>query len=98
MQTVPKITALQAQAIANQFLSDHLPDRFTADQPTLAEDIWQVPVILAYPSIGSLGIVGEIWVSAATESMVSHTELATIKAAGLHLYEIYQNAIETAFS
>ncbi len=28
----PHITALQAQATANLFLSDHLPDRFTADQ------------------------------------------------------------------
>jgi hypothetical protein len=93
MQTVLKITALQAQAIANQFLSDHLPDRFTADQPTLAEDIWQVPVILAYPRIGALGVVGEVWVSAATEAMLSHTELAAMKAAGLHLYKTHQNAI-----
>jgi len=30
-KTIPHITALQAQAVANGFLSDHLPDRFTAD-------------------------------------------------------------------
>ncbi len=98
MQTFPQITAQQAQAIANQFLSDHLPDRFTADQPTLAADVWQVPVILTYPRIGPLGVVGEIWVSAATEAVVSYTELADIKAAGLHLYKMHQNAIETALS
>ncbi len=98
MQTIPKNTAQQAQAIANQFLSDHLPDRFTADQPVLTEDAWRVPILLTYPRIGALGVVGEIWVSAATDAVLAHTELAVIKAAGLNLYETHQNAIATAFS
>ncbi|MBW4443644.1 MAG: hypothetical protein KME10_20910 [Plectolyngbya sp. WJT66-NPBG17] len=59
MQTVPRITAQQAQAISNEFLSDHISDRFTADQPYFVENFWVVPVILTYPNIGSLGQVGE---------------------------------------
>lgn len=53
MKTVPQVTAQQAQAAANHFLSNHLPDRFTADQAQLTAtgDVWQVPVILAYPFI-----------------------------------------------
>jgi hypothetical protein len=65
MKTIPRVSAQQAQAAANHFLSDHLSDRFTADQAQLRKtgDSWQVPVILAYPVIGSVGQVGEIWVS-----------------------------------
>jgi hypothetical protein len=33
-----RVTALQAQGIANEFLSNSLPDRFTADQPKLADN------------------------------------------------------------
>ena len=56
MKTVPQVTAQQAHAAVNQFLSDYLPDRFTADQAQLSVtgEVWQVPVILAYPMIGSL--------------------------------------------
>jgi hypothetical protein len=41
------VTELQAQSATNLFLSDHLPDRFTADQPVLnsTRDTWHVPVI-----------------------------------------------------
>ncbi len=53
IHTAPRLTAMQAQAAANLFLNDHLPDRFTADQPQLkaAINVWQVPVILVYPGI-----------------------------------------------
>jgi len=65
MKVVPQVTALQAQAAANLFLSDHLGDRFTADQAKISatDDVWEVPVILTYPLIGSVGQVGEILVS-----------------------------------
>jgi hypothetical protein len=55
MQVIPQITALQAQALVNRFLSDRLPDRFTANQPELVTEVeWRVPVILVYPHVGSL--------------------------------------------
>lgn len=98
MQTKPTLTAQNAQAIANLFLSDTLPDRFTADQPTLADTIWHVPVILAYPGIGSIGIVGEIQIDLHSESIVSHTALDEMKAIGLKLYKAHQHEIEAAFS
>ena len=47
-----RVTALQAQALVNDFLSNSLPDRFTADSSELVDDRWQVSVILAYPQIG----------------------------------------------
>jgi hypothetical protein len=92
------LSALEAQGIANEFLSDCLPDRFTADQPVWAESHWRVPVILAYPIVGPIGEVGELWVDAARSQVVSHTPLAAMKQLGMNLYAARQDEIEAAFS
>jgi len=96
----PQVTALQAQAAANLFLNDRLPDRFTADQPQLspAGDLWRVPVILAYPFVGSLGEVGEILISTDSEAVVSHTPLDDMKGKAQRLYDAHRDEIEAAFS
>jgi hypothetical protein len=100
IRTVPQVTALQAQAAANLFLSDHLPDRFTAAQPQLiaADKVWQVPIILAYPGIGSLGCVGGIQISTTEEKVITHTPLADMKQTARQLYDTHRDAIEAAFS
>jgi hypothetical protein len=84
MKTAPQTTAQQAQAAANLFLSNHLPDRFTADQAQLSETAkaWEVPVILAYPGLGSLGRGGAICVSTTSEAILSFTPFDEIKQAG----------------
>lgn len=95
-----RITALQAQALTNSFLSDRLPDRFTADSPleTLRERAeWRVPVILAYPGIGSLGEVGEAYVDNEVGTILSHTSLEQMKQKGMELYATNQDAIKAAF-
>lgn len=98
--TAPTVTALQAQATANLFLNDNLPDRFTCDQPQLCkdEDAWLVPVILCYPFVGSIGQVGEIIVSVEEEKIISHTPLDEMKQKTIELYEVNRNEIEAAFS
>lgn len=100
MKTAPQVTAQQAQAAANHFLSDHLPDRFTADQAqlTATADVWQIPVFLAYPFLGSVGQVGEVLVSTASAVVVSHTPFEAMKEAGQRLYEAHHDAIQAAFS
>src|SRR5205085_4866669 len=52
--TVPKTTAFEAQAAANLFLLNHLPDRFLAAVPSFdnAAQVWRVPIVVAYPVIG----------------------------------------------
>ena len=94
--TVPTITALQAQAEANLFLSDHLPDRFMAAQPSFdaAANVWRVPVLLSYAIIGPVGQTGEILVSATSEKVISYTPLEEMKAAARTLYEQHRDAIE----
>jgi hypothetical protein len=69
--TVPKITALDAEAAASLFLNDHLPDRITAGDPRfdVQSGVWRVPVLLAYPIIGSVGEIGEIIVSSQMEDI-----------------------------
>ena len=90
------ITALEAQAAANLFLSDHLPDRFCADDPRLDEaaQVWRVPVLLAYPIIGPVGQTGEILVSTTSEEIVSYTPLDEMRAAANMLIEQHRDAIE----
>jgi hypothetical protein len=97
MQTVPQITALQAQALVNYFLSDSLPDRFTADQPQWSnlDQHWRVPIVLAYPSLGVLGVVGEVRVSPVAEQVIEHTAFEQMKQRGLELYAVNREAIET---
>ena len=99
IDSAPKVTALQAQATANLFLSDHLPDRFTADQPqrNALDHVWHVPVVLAYPGVGVVGCVGEICIHTVSETIVSHTLLAEMKQAAQALYDVHRDAIEAAF-
>ena len=98
--TIPKTTALQAQAAANLFISEHLPDRFVADQACFAEGdgYWHVPIVLAYPGIGTLGQVGEVIVSEETAAVISHTPLAVIKETAAALYQTRRSDIETTIS
>jgi hypothetical protein len=95
-----EITALEAQAAANRFLSEHLPDRFCADDPRLdkAATLWRVPVVLAYPFIGSVGEVGEIEIDASSSEIVSHTAMDQMTARARTVYEQHREAIEAAFS
>jgi hypothetical protein len=99
IQETPRtLTALEAQGIANEFLSDCLPDRFTADQPIRADSQWRVPVILAYPIVGSIGEVGELFIDGIQAQVVGHTPLEIIKQIGLKLYTARQDAIKYAAS
>ena len=94
--TVPRITALEAEAAASLFLSDHLPDRITAGNPQLDSQagVWHVPVLLAYPVIGSVGEVGQITVSGQTEEILSHTPVMEMLARARALYDQYRDQIE----
>jgi hypothetical protein len=94
----PIITALQAQAEANLFLSNHLPDRFMAAPPSLdlPARVWRVPVLLAYPIIGPVGQTGEILVSVTAAAVVSYTSIEEMKVAARALYEQHRNAIEAS--
>jgi len=93
---VTTITALEAQAAASLFLSDHLGDRFLASNPTLdtAANVWRVPILLAYPIIGPVGQTGEILVNASSEEIVYHTPMEEMKAAARRLYKENRDAIE----
>ena len=96
--TVPTLTALDALACANLFLIENLPDRITAGQPRFDDiaHIWRVPVILTYPTLGALGVVGEIIVSATDKTILSATPTASMRATALALANQHRDAIETA--
>jgi hypothetical protein len=83
------------QGIANEFLSDCLPDRFTAGQPVWVESRWRVSVILAYPIVGSNGEVGELWIDAIQAQVLSHTPLEAMKKIGMEPYKTRQDKIKS---
>ncbi len=91
---LPTVTVLEAQA--NGFLLDHLPHCFTAGRPAFdqAAQVWRVPVLLAYATIGSLGRVGEVIISPTSEDVVSATSFEDLKAAAQVLYEQRRAEIE----
>lgn len=88
--------ALEAQGAANLFLSDRLGDRFLVVRPRLDEggDAWRVPVVLTYASVGPVGEVGEIVVSAGGEEIISHTPIEEMKERARALYEQHRERIE----
>jgi len=92
----PLITALQAQGLANNFLLEHLPDRITGDQPVwdAAMEVWRIPVILAYPQLGVLGVLGEVQVAANTEIIHWYTPLSEIQERALSLSEEWRDTLE----
>ncbi len=97
---LPKITAFEAQAASNLFLSDHFPDRFLAIEPRFeaSSQVWRVPVVIAYPFIGPIGEVGEINISAISKEIVSYTPLEEMMSRAGSLYEQHRESIEAAFS
>ncbi|MBI1762938.1 MAG: hypothetical protein HYR56_16030 [Acidobacteria bacterium] len=99
-QAIPKISALEAQAAANGFLLDNLPDRYLAVEPRLdaLTQVWRVKVVLTYPFIGAVGEVGEIVISASSEEVLSHTPLTEMRERARQHYEQHCEAIQTAFS
>src|SRR5256885_14422024 len=92
----PKVTAFEAQAAANGFLLDHLPDRYGAYGPRLESNgqVWCVSVLLTYPFIGSVGEVGEIRVNAFSEEIISFTPLDEMRERARQLYDQNHAAIE----
>ncbi len=96
--TIPKITALEAQAATNDFLLDHLPHCFTAGHLTFdqAAQVWRVPVLLAYATIGSIGEVGVALISATSEEIISVTSFEEMNARAHSLYEEHRAEIETS--
>lgn len=93
------LTALEAHGAASMFLSDNMPDRFCATNPSFDKtgDYWRVRVILSYPLIGSVGEVGELIISPTSEEILSHTPLDEMWTRAHSLYEQHREAIEAAF-
>ena len=99
-QAIPKLTAFEAQAAANGFLLEHMPDRYGAYDPHLESNgqVWRVSVLLTYPFIGSIGEVGEIRVSAFSEDILSFTPVDEMRERARKLYVQNHAAIQAAFS
>ncbi len=83
---LPTVTALEAQAAANGFLLDHLPHCFTAGRPVhdQAAQVWRVPVLLAYATLGS---IGEVLINSNSEEVISAKAFEEMKSAAQALYE-----------
>ena len=73
-------------AVAMEWITDRLPDRYCADDPRF--DVralsWRVPIVLSYPT-GEGGVVGELVLDALTHQISSHTAVDVIRDRGKRL-------------
>lgn len=96
------VNARQAMIAANQFIVEHLPDRFSAGLPKLVlfplKPLWLVPVHLTYPGTGVVGEVGMLAVDRDRPVVVGWTPLEEMEALARQLYEENRDEIEIAFS
>jgi hypothetical protein len=100
MDTVATLTALEVEANASLFLSDHVPDRLTACDPQFDErsETWHVSVVLAYPVTGPIGEVGEIIINDRSGEIISHTPVDEMLSRARALYDEHRDAIEAGIS
>jgi hypothetical protein len=89
------LTTIEIEAVANDWLDEHLSDRFVASRPILDGAHWRVPVLLAYPGI-VVGQVGELWMSVEGEVM-NATDAETMKDHAQILARTNHAEIEAAF-
>jgi hypothetical protein len=85
----PKIDAGAAKLIVTEYCLFHYPTLYTAGVPSLLLDqqLWIVPIVLATPSRGLLGQVGELHVDARNGSVVASTSRNEVLTAGERLYK-----------
>ena len=78
------VTAFSAQRKVSKLVLDQISHLLFGDAPSLVlsdRALWRVPVRLAFPTTGPVGIVGEIDVDIQTgEVLVSETVLQEIEA------------------
>jgi hypothetical protein len=91
-------TEIEVMATVGGFLNDHLPDRFCAGRPQFDQYalVWKTPILISYPTLGQLGQVGKITVSADAGKIVSFTPLEEMKTAALAIIEQHREEIETS--
>lgn len=96
-----KVSRDSAHTKANQFIIEHLPDRFCAGQPRFVifpiRAAWSIPVVLAYPKLGAIGEVGAVIVDAEFGNVVGWTPMEDMREAAKSLYEERKAEIEAAF-
>ena len=92
----------QAMIAANQFIVEHLPDRFSAGLPKLVlfplRPLWLVPVHLTYPGVGVVGEVGMLAVDGDRPVVVGWTPPKEMEVLARQLDEENRDEIEIAFS
>ena len=96
------VNTRQAMIAANQFIVEHLPDRFSAGLPKLVlfplRPLWLVPVHLTYPGKGVIGEVGMLAVDGDHPVIVGWTPPEEMEVLAQKLYEENRDEIEIAFS
>lgn len=101
-RTTMTTDARQAMIVANQFIVEYLPDRFSAGLPKLVlfplRSLWLVPVHLTYPDVGVIGEVGMLAVDGDRPIIVGWTPTEEMESLAQKLYQENRNEIEIAFS
>jgi hypothetical protein len=94
-------TNLSSEAIMKQamrWVIEHLASSLCAGEPQHVppENVWRVPVFLAYPFM-VVGEVGELWVDGVSGEVVRHTSIQKMRAAAKRLGKQHDAEIQAAF-
>jgi hypothetical protein len=96
------VNVKQAMIAANQFIVEHLPDRFSAGLPKLVlfplRPLWIVPVHLTYPGKGVIGKVGMLAVDGDHPVIVGWTPPEEMETMAHQFYQENRDEIESVFS
>ncbi|HMC66288.1 MAG TPA: hypothetical protein VKI65_15230 [Gemmataceae bacterium] len=90
------VSADRAKLIAIEYCLFHYPTLYTGNVPRRSVDFsqWVVPIVLASPSHGVMGEVGELGIDARTGQVIRSTGRSRVVAAGERLYQEWGNAAD----
>lgn len=96
-----RLTAEQAQRVAENFILDQIGDQVMAGEPWLVSSAlssaWVTPLILTSSAYGAIGAIGVLVIDNVTGQVIASTPPEVLQEKAERLYKGKGSAIEKAF-
>jgi hypothetical protein len=101
LHTPTRLTAVEAQLAAEEFIQDHIGDQVLAGEPwpvhsTLSSS-WVVPLILTRSAYGPVGAIGVLVVDEMTGQIIAATPTESLAETSRRLLAEQATPLEAAF-
>lgn len=101
LHTPTRLTAQEAQLIAEEFIQDHVGDQVLAGEPwpvhSALSSSWVVPLILTRSAYGPVGAIGVLIVDEMTGQIIAATPAETLAEISRRLLAEQVAPLEAAF-